>query len=200
MSPADEAMDASNTRAHEDEKPRRVLRNLSFTEGRERAQAAKAVVEQYKHTKKRHVFRSPRREALETGSGPYQNLFGSDSEEEEGGVSTSPRRSRTISTGSRRTSKLPSECGGVLRRGPTRQVMTARLLTKEERHTRDGIGLQSPAPVLSTTWSSSLLFAGSLEDTPPRARTSAHWYSGTRSSRRTSRLPGACFSHRTKFL
>ncbi|KAG3122202.1 hypothetical protein PI126_g24242 [Phytophthora idaei] len=91
MSPADEAMDASNTRAHEDEKPRRVLRNLSFTEGRERAQAAKAVVEQYKHTKKRHVFRSPRREALETGSGPYQNLFGSDSEEEEGGGVNEPQ-------------------------------------------------------------------------------------------------------------
>ncbi|KAG3194816.1 hypothetical protein PC128_g9045 [Phytophthora cactorum] len=63
---ADEAMDSSNTRAHEDEKPRRVLRNLSFTEGRE----------------------SLRREALETGSDPYQNLFGSDSgeEEEEGAV------------------------------------------------------------------------------------------------------------------
>ncbi|KAG3100300.1 hypothetical protein PI125_g14785 [Phytophthora idaei] len=38
----------------------------------------------------------------------------------------SPRRSRTISTGSRRTSKLPRECGGVLRRVPTRQVTPAR--------------------------------------------------------------------------
>ncbi|KAG3078944.1 hypothetical protein PC121_g7128 [Phytophthora cactorum] len=72
-------------------------------------------------------------------------------------LSTSPRRSRTISTGSRRTSKLPSECGGVLRLGPTRQVTTARLLAKEERHTREDIGLQSLAPVLSSTWSSSLL-------------------------------------------
>ncbi|KAG3118755.1 hypothetical protein PI124_g20159 [Phytophthora idaei] len=83
MSPADEAMGSSNTRADEDEKPRRVLRNRSFSEGHERAQAVKAAVEQYKYTKKRYVFRSPRREALETGSDPYQNLFGSDSEEEE---------------------------------------------------------------------------------------------------------------------
>ncbi|KAG2991655.1 hypothetical protein PC119_g18839 [Phytophthora cactorum] len=87
-------------------------------------------------------------------------------------LSTSPRRSRTISTGSRRTSKLPSECGGVLRRGPTRQVTTARLIAKEERHTREGIGLQSLAPVLSSTWSSSLLLVGSLEGTPPRVRAS----------------------------
>ncbi|KAG4232391.1 hypothetical protein PC116_g19369 [Phytophthora cactorum] len=85
----------------------------------------------------------------------------------------SPRRSQTISTGSRRTSKLPSECGSILRRGPTRQVTTARLLEKEERHTREGIGLQSLAPVLSSTWSSSLLLVGSLEGTPPRVRTSA---------------------------
>ncbi|KAG3181655.1 hypothetical protein PC128_g15033 [Phytophthora cactorum] len=83
MSPADEAMDSSNTRADEDEKPRRVLRNLSFPEGRERAQAAKAAAEQSKHTKKRHGSRSPRREALETEIDPYKNLFGSDSEEEE---------------------------------------------------------------------------------------------------------------------
>ncbi|KAG2776118.1 hypothetical protein PC116_g25692 [Phytophthora cactorum] len=34
MIPADEAMDSSNTRADEDDKPRRVLRNLSFSEGR----------------------------------------------------------------------------------------------------------------------------------------------------------------------
>ncbi|KAG2862378.1 hypothetical protein PC118_g8984 [Phytophthora cactorum] len=32
MSPADEAMDSSNTRADEDDKPRRILRNLSFSE------------------------------------------------------------------------------------------------------------------------------------------------------------------------
>ncbi|KAG3076910.1 hypothetical protein PI124_g21717 [Phytophthora idaei] len=37
--------------ADEDEKPRRVLRNLSFSEGRERAQAAKAAAEQSNHTK-----------------------------------------------------------------------------------------------------------------------------------------------------
>ncbi|KAG2883707.1 hypothetical protein PC115_g21542 [Phytophthora cactorum] len=46
--------------------------------------------------------------------------------------------------------------------------MTARLLAKEERHTREGIGLQSLAPVLSSTWNSSLLLVGSLEGTPPR--------------------------------
>ncbi|KAG3152301.1 hypothetical protein C6341_g16303 [Phytophthora cactorum] len=123
VSSADDAMDSYNTRTDEDEKPRRVLRNLSFSEGRERAQYAKAAAEQSKHTK----------------------------------------RSRTISTGSRRTSKLPSECGGVLRRGPTRQVTTARLLAKEERHTREGIVLQSLAPVLSSSRSSSLLLLGSLE-------------------------------------
>ncbi|KAG3114546.1 hypothetical protein PI125_g6331 [Phytophthora idaei] len=83
MSPADEAMDSSNTRADEDYKPRRVLRNLSFSEGRERAQAAKAAAEQSKHTKKRNASRLPRREALETEVDPYKNLFGSDSEEEE---------------------------------------------------------------------------------------------------------------------
>ncbi|KAG2792186.1 hypothetical protein PC119_g26222 [Phytophthora cactorum] len=83
MSPADEAMDSSNTRADEDDKPRRVLRNLSFSEGRERAQAAKAAAEQSKHIKKRHGSRSPRREALETEVDPYKNLFASDSEEEE---------------------------------------------------------------------------------------------------------------------
>ncbi|KAG3083270.1 hypothetical protein PI124_g18493 [Phytophthora idaei] len=83
MSPADEAMDSSITRADEDDKPRRVLRNLSFSEGRERAQAAKAAVEQSKHTKKRNASRSPRREALETEVDPYKNLFGSDSDEEE---------------------------------------------------------------------------------------------------------------------
>ncbi|KAG3054861.1 hypothetical protein PI125_g25799 [Phytophthora idaei] len=86
MSPADEAMDSSNTRADEDYKPRRVLRNLSFSEGRERAQAAKAAAEQSKHTKKRHASRSPRREALETKVDPYKNLFASDSDEEEGAV------------------------------------------------------------------------------------------------------------------
>ncbi|KAG2907876.1 hypothetical protein PC117_g20090 [Phytophthora cactorum] len=83
ISPADEAMDSSNTRADEDEKLRRVLRNLSFSEGRERAHAAKAAAEPSKHTKKRNASRSPRREALETEVGPYKNLFGSDSEEEE---------------------------------------------------------------------------------------------------------------------
>ncbi|KAG3212768.1 hypothetical protein PC129_g16284 [Phytophthora cactorum] len=83
MSPADEAMDSSNTRADEDEKPHRVLRNLSFSEGRERAQAAKAAAEQSKHTKKRNASRSPRREALETEVDPYKNLFASDSDEKE---------------------------------------------------------------------------------------------------------------------
>ncbi|KAG3236711.1 hypothetical protein PI124_g18286 [Phytophthora idaei] len=83
MSPADEAMDSSNTRADEDDKPRRVLRNLSFSEGRQRAQAAKAAAEQSKHTKKRNASRSPRREALETEVDPYKNLFASDSDEEE---------------------------------------------------------------------------------------------------------------------
>ncbi|KAG2794117.1 hypothetical protein PC118_g22958 [Phytophthora cactorum] len=83
MSPADESMDSSNTRADEEDKPRRVLRNLSFSEGRERAQAAKAAAEQSKHTKKRHASRSPRREALETEVDPYKDLFASDSDEEE---------------------------------------------------------------------------------------------------------------------
>ncbi|KAG3233015.1 hypothetical protein PI124_g21907 [Phytophthora idaei] len=83
MSPADEAMDSSNTRADEGNKPRRVLRNLSFSEGRERAQAAKAAAEQSKHTKKRNASRSPRREALETEVDPYKDLFASDSDEEE---------------------------------------------------------------------------------------------------------------------
>ncbi|KAG2966931.1 hypothetical protein PC118_g18877 [Phytophthora cactorum] len=88
MSPADEAMDSSNTRADEDDKPRRVHRNLSFSEGRERAQAAKAAAERSKHTKKRHASRSPRREALETEVDPYKDLFASDfdEEEEEGAV------------------------------------------------------------------------------------------------------------------
>ncbi|KAG3206888.1 hypothetical protein PC129_g21625 [Phytophthora cactorum] len=45
MSPADEAMDSSKTQADGDDKPRRVLRNLSFSEGRERAQAIKAAAE-----------------------------------------------------------------------------------------------------------------------------------------------------------
>ncbi|KAG2881664.1 hypothetical protein PC119_g26081 [Phytophthora cactorum] len=83
VSPADEAMDSSNTRDDEDDKPRRVLRNFSFSEGRERAQAAKAAAEQSKHTKKRNASRSPRREALETEVDPYKNLFASDSDEEE---------------------------------------------------------------------------------------------------------------------
>ncbi|KAG2996766.1 hypothetical protein PC120_g21430 [Phytophthora cactorum] len=83
MSPADEAMDSSNTRADEDDKPCRVLRNLSFSEGRDRAQAAKAAAEQSKHTKKWHASRSPRREALETEVDPYKDLFASDSDEEE---------------------------------------------------------------------------------------------------------------------
>ncbi|KAG3158508.1 hypothetical protein PC128_g21500 [Phytophthora cactorum] len=78
MSPTDEAMDSSNTQADEDDKPRRVLRNLSFSEGRERAQAAKVAAEQSKHTKKRNASRSPRREALETEVNPYKNLFASD--------------------------------------------------------------------------------------------------------------------------
>ncbi|KAG3043078.1 hypothetical protein PI125_g27327 [Phytophthora idaei] len=91
MSPADETMDSSNTRADEDEKPRRVLRNLSFSEGRERAQATKAAAEQSKHTYKRHASRSLRREALETKVDPYKNLFASDSEEEEEGAVNEPQ-------------------------------------------------------------------------------------------------------------
>ncbi|KAG3003465.1 hypothetical protein PC121_g18810 [Phytophthora cactorum] len=68
------------------------------------------AAEQSKPTKKRHASRSPHREALETEVDPYNNLFASDSEEEEEeGAVNEPRRSRTISTGSRRTSKLPSE-------------------------------------------------------------------------------------------
>ncbi|KAG3242345.1 hypothetical protein PI124_g12820 [Phytophthora idaei] len=86
MSPTDEAMDSSNSQADEDDKPRRVLRNLLFSEGRERAQAAKAAAEQSKHTKKRDASRSPRREALETEVDRYKNLFASDSDEEEGAV------------------------------------------------------------------------------------------------------------------
>ncbi|KAG2992057.1 hypothetical protein PC120_g22567 [Phytophthora cactorum] len=83
MIPADEAMDSSNTRSDEDDKPRRVLRNLSFSEGRERAQAAKAAAEQIKHINKRIASMSPRREALETGVDPYKDLFASDIDEEE---------------------------------------------------------------------------------------------------------------------
>ncbi|KAG3231011.1 hypothetical protein PI124_g23894 [Phytophthora idaei] len=191
MSPTDEAMDSSNTRADEDDKPRRGLRNLSVSEGREQAQAAKAAVEQSKHTKKRHVSRSPRCEALETEVNPYKDLFASDSdEEEEEGAVNEPQE---ISTGSRRTSKLPSECGSVLQRGPTRQVTTARLLAKEERHTGEGIGLQSLAPVLSSTWSSSLLLVGSLEGTPPRvraSRTAPNSSQGIHDSAQEAREPG----------
>ncbi|KAG3233113.1 hypothetical protein PI124_g21806 [Phytophthora idaei] len=83
MSPADEAMGSSNTRADEDDKHRCVFRDLSFSEGRERAQAAKAAAEQSKHTKKRHASRSSRREAFETEVDPYTDLFASDSDEEE---------------------------------------------------------------------------------------------------------------------
>ncbi|KAG2864034.1 hypothetical protein PC113_g4924 [Phytophthora cactorum] len=63
-SPADVAMDSSNTRADEDDKPRRVLRNLSFSEGRERTQVAMAAAEHSKH----------------------RMLLDSDEEEEEGAV------------------------------------------------------------------------------------------------------------------
>ncbi|KAG3241112.1 hypothetical protein PI124_g14008 [Phytophthora idaei] len=77
MSPANEAMDSSNTQADEDEKPRR---------------AAKAAAEQSNHTKKRNASRSPRREALETGVDPYKNLFSSGAEgEEEGGAVNEPQ-------------------------------------------------------------------------------------------------------------
>ncbi|KAG2974711.1 hypothetical protein PC118_g14370 [Phytophthora cactorum] len=62
-------MDSSNTRADEDEKPRRVLRNLSFSEGRERAQAIKAAAEQRMHTKKRNASRSPRHSEEEEEEG-----------------------------------------------------------------------------------------------------------------------------------
>ncbi|KAG3072637.1 hypothetical protein PI124_g8746 [Phytophthora idaei] len=70
MSPADEAMGSLDTRADEDEKPRRVLRNVSFSEDRERAQATKAAAEQSKHTKKWNASGSTRREALETEVDP----------------------------------------------------------------------------------------------------------------------------------
>ncbi|KAG3008767.1 hypothetical protein PC128_g18308 [Phytophthora cactorum] len=83
MSPSDKALDSSNNRSDEGEKPRRFLRNLSLSEGRERAQATKAAAEQSKHTKKRNASRSPRREALETEVDPYKDFFDSDSEEEE---------------------------------------------------------------------------------------------------------------------
>ncbi|KAG3164112.1 hypothetical protein PC128_g20225 [Phytophthora cactorum] len=77
MSPADEAMDPSNIRADEDDKPRR---------------AAKAAAEQSKHTKKRHASKSPRHEAFETEVDPYKDLFASDSdEEEEEGAVTEPQ-------------------------------------------------------------------------------------------------------------
>ncbi|KAG3067339.1 hypothetical protein PI125_g23664 [Phytophthora idaei] len=109
MSPADEATGSSNTRADEDDKPRRALRNLSFSEGRERAQAAKAAAEQNKHTKKRNVFRSPRREALETEVDPYKNLFASDSdEEEEEGAVNEPQEISNDLACSRRRSATPA--------------------------------------------------------------------------------------------
>ncbi|KAG3100047.1 hypothetical protein PI124_g16289 [Phytophthora idaei] len=76
-------MDSSITRADEDDKPRRVFRNHSFSEGRERVQAAKSAAEQSKHTKKRHASRSPHCEALETEVDTYKDLFASDSDEEE---------------------------------------------------------------------------------------------------------------------
>ncbi|KAG4062049.1 hypothetical protein PC123_g3073 [Phytophthora cactorum] len=125
MNPADEAMDSSNTRADEDDKPRRVLRNLSFSEGRERAQAAKAAAEQSKHTKKRHASRSPRREALETEVDPYKNLFASDSdeEEEEGAVNE------------------PQEISNDL----DRQQEDFQAAQREVRHTREGIGPPEPS-------------------------------------------------------
>ncbi|KAG3141466.1 hypothetical protein C6341_g19731 [Phytophthora cactorum] len=109
MSPADEAMDSSNNRADEDDKPRRVLKNLSFSEGRERAQAAKAAAEQSKNTKKRNASRSPRREALETEVDPYKNLFASDSdEEEEEGAVNEPQEISNDLACSRRRSATPA--------------------------------------------------------------------------------------------
>ncbi|KAG2830622.1 hypothetical protein PC119_g21270 [Phytophthora cactorum] len=182
MSPADEAMDSSNTRADEDEKPHRVLRNLSFSEGRERAQAAKAAAEQSKHTKKRNASRSPRREALETEVDPYKNLFASDSDEkeEEGAVNEPQEISNDLD---RQQENFQA----------AQRVTTARLLAKEERHTREGIGLQSLAPVLSSTWSSSLLLVGSLEGTPPRVRashTAPNSSKGIHDSAQEAREPG----------
>ncbi|KAG3109509.1 hypothetical protein PI125_g10862 [Phytophthora idaei] len=199
MSPADEAMDSPNTRSDEDEKPRRVLRTFRslrvVSELRlPRRQSNRASTPRSGMLLGYHAVRRWRPSLTLTITSSAQTL------KRKRVLSTSLRRYRTISTGSRRTSKLPSECGSVLRRGPTRQVTTAHLLAKEERCTREGIGLQSPAPVLSSTWSSSLHLVGSLEGTPPRVRTSALWCSGTRCSRRTSRVPGACFSHRTEFL
>ncbi|KAG2887988.1 hypothetical protein PC129_g16564 [Phytophthora cactorum] len=123
MSPADEAMDPSNIRADEDDKPRR---------------AAKAAAEQSKHTKKRHASKSPRHEALETEVDPYKDLFASDSdEEEEEGAVTEPQE---ISNDLDRHQDF--QAAERVRGRST----TARLFAKEERHTREGIGLQSLAP------------------------------------------------------
>ncbi|KAG3196635.1 hypothetical protein PC129_g24662 [Phytophthora cactorum] len=142
-------MDSSNTRADEDDKPRRVLRNVSFSEGRERAQAAKAAAEQSKHAKKRNASRSPRREALETEVDLYKNLFASDSdEEEEEGAVNEPQE---ISNDLDRQQKDFQAAQRVRGRPTTGSHSTARLFAKEERHTREGIGLQSLAPVLSST-------------------------------------------------
>ncbi|KAG4039816.1 hypothetical protein PC123_g24633 [Phytophthora cactorum] len=175
-------MDSSNTRADEDEKPHRVLRNLLFSEGRERAQAAKAAAEQSKHTKKRNASRSSRREALETEVDPYKNLFASDSDEkeEEGAVNEPQEISNDLD---RQQENFQA----------AQRVTTARLLAKEERHTREGIGLQSLAPVLSSTWSSSLLLVGSLEGTPPRVRashTAPNSSKGIHDSAQEAREPG----------
>ncbi|KAG3242092.1 hypothetical protein PI124_g13073 [Phytophthora idaei] len=127
-------MDSFNTRTDEDEKPRRALRNLSFSEGRERAQAAKAAVEQSKHTKKRNASRSPRREALETRGDPYKNLFGSDSEEgeEEGAVNEPQEISNDLD-------QQQEDFQAAQR------VTTARLLAKEERYTREGYWPPEPS-------------------------------------------------------
>ncbi|KAG2923311.1 hypothetical protein PC114_g4853 [Phytophthora cactorum] len=118
--------------------------NVSFSEGRERAQAAKAAAEQSKHAKKRNASRSPRREALETEVDLYKNLFASDSdEEEEEGAVNEPQE---ISNDLDRQQKDFQAAQRVRGRPTTGSHSTARLFAKEERHTREGIGLQSLAP------------------------------------------------------
>ncbi|KAG2760070.1 hypothetical protein PC116_g27366 [Phytophthora cactorum] len=123
MSPADEAMDSSNTRAYEDG-------NLVMSSGTFRS--VRVVSELRLPRRLQNIASTPRSGMLlghhavrrcrprltPTRTSSAQTLR----RKRRRVLSTSPRRSRTISTGSRRTSKLPSECGGDLRRGPTRQV------------------------------------------------------------------------------
>ncbi|KAG2895062.1 hypothetical protein PC115_g17968 [Phytophthora cactorum] len=198
MSPADEAMDSSNTRADEDDKPRRVLRNLSFSEGRERAQAAKAAAEQSKHTKKRNASRSPRREALETEVDPYKNLFASDSdeEEEEGAVNDPQEISNDLDW-----QQEEFQAAQRVRRRPT---------TGSHSPGHDGSpAREGGAPHPRGYWppepsSGAELYLEQL--VAPRGLIGGHTSKGA--YERTlvqwnplfTRLPGACFSHRTEFL